>query len=210
MAGETMLINRAPVLALWAAVVAERLGFSRDEALSLGKAVTALNAQSKGQRLGIYEKREARGERREARGERREARGERREARGERREAGGGRREAGGEKREARDAVELMGREIPVVRTPDGIRALNKGAAVSAESTRVYLESKFGEQLAGVRAAMEELARSQKPDVLAARAFALYAQFRPQIPDGVKGWGAKGKLDTDIIRSLAGTRKSDE
>jgi hypothetical protein len=210
MAGETMLINRAPVLALWAAVVAERLGFSRDEALSLGKAVTALNAQSKGQRLGIYEKREARGERREARGERREARGERREARGERREAGGGRREAGGEKREARDAVELMGREIPVVRTPDGIRALNKGAAVSAESTRVYLESKFGEQLAGVRAAMEELARSQKPDVLAARAFALYAQFRPQIPDGVKGWGAKGKLDTDLIRSLAGTRKSDE
>jgi hypothetical protein len=189
MAGETMLINRAPVLALWAAVVAERLGFSRDEALSLGKAVTALNAQSKGQRLGIYEKREARGERREARGERREARGER---------------------REARDAVELMGREIPVVRTPDGIRALNKGAAVSAESTRVYLESKFGEQLAGVRAAMEELARSQKPDVLAARAFALYAQFRPQIPDGVKGWGAKGKLDTDLIRSLAGTRKSDE
>jgi hypothetical protein len=81
MAGETMLINRAPVLALWAAVVAERLGFSRDEALSLGKAVTALNAQSKGQRLGIYEKREARGERREARGERREARSERREMR---------------------------------------------------------------------------------------------------------------------------------
>jgi hypothetical protein len=82
---------------------------------------------------------------------------------------------------------------------------LNKGAPVSADSAQVYLESKFGEHLAAVRAAMVELARSQKPDVLAARAFALYAQFRPQIPDGVKGWGAKGKLDLGLIRSLAGT-----
>jgi len=34
-----ILINRAPVLTLWASVVAERLGFKNDEALSLGKAV---------------------------------------------------------------------------------------------------------------------------------------------------------------------------
>jgi hypothetical protein len=47
-------INRAPVLTLWAAVVAERLGFEGDEALSLAKALAGLNAQSKGQRLGIY------------------------------------------------------------------------------------------------------------------------------------------------------------
>lgn len=165
-----MLINRAPVLALWASVVAERLGFSRDEALSLGKAVTGLNAQSKGQHLGIYTKRETRGE-----------------------------------KREARDAVELMGREIPVVRTPEGVRAVNKDKLMLPESTQAYLESKFGEHLAAVRAAMEELARSMKPDVLAARAFALYAQFRPQIPNGVKGWGAKGQLDLDLIRSLGRT-----
>ncbi len=163
-------INRAPVLALWATVVAERLGFDRDEALSLGKAVTGLNAQSKGQRLGIYTKKEKGGERRE--------------------------------EREKRDAVELMGREIPVVRTPEGVRSVNKDVQVSPEGTQAYLESKFGEHLLAVRAAMEELARSMKPDVLAARAFALYAQFRPQIPDGVKGWGAKGKLDLELIRSL--------
>ena len=41
-------INRAPVLTLWAAVVAERLGFNHDEALSLGNALAGLNAQSKG------------------------------------------------------------------------------------------------------------------------------------------------------------------
>jgi hypothetical protein len=37
-------INRAPVLTLWAAVVAERLGFERDEALTMGRVVAGLNA----------------------------------------------------------------------------------------------------------------------------------------------------------------------
>src|SRR6266446_544067 len=49
-----ILINRAPVLTLWATTVAERLGFDQNEALSLGKAVAGLTAQSKGRRLGIY------------------------------------------------------------------------------------------------------------------------------------------------------------
>jgi len=47
--------NRAPVLTMWAAVVAERLGFGWEEALTLGRAVAGLNAQSKGRRLGIFE-----------------------------------------------------------------------------------------------------------------------------------------------------------
>jgi hypothetical protein len=52
MNGRKIQINRAPVLTLWAAVAAERLGFHPDEALSLGKALARLNAQSKGRRLG--------------------------------------------------------------------------------------------------------------------------------------------------------------
>jgi len=170
--GIVVTINRAPVLALWATVVAEQLGFSRDEALSLGKAVTGLNAQSKGQRLGIYTRKEA------------------------------GKEKRGETKLGPRDAVELMGREIPVLRTAEGIRAVNKDAPVLPKACRIYLESKFGESLASVREAMEELAKSMKPEVLEARAFALYAQFRPEIPDGVKGWGAKGSLDCATIRSL--------
>ena len=46
-------VNRAPVLTLWAAVVAERLGFERDEALTLGRALAGLTAHAKGVRLGI-------------------------------------------------------------------------------------------------------------------------------------------------------------
>src|ERR671933_805326 len=51
----TIRINRAPVLTLWAAVVAERLGFDRDAALTLERAVAGSSAQMKGRALGIYE-----------------------------------------------------------------------------------------------------------------------------------------------------------
>jgi hypothetical protein len=54
MSSKTLTINRAPVLTLWAAVVAKRLGFNKDEALTLGRAVAGLNAQSKGRRLGLF------------------------------------------------------------------------------------------------------------------------------------------------------------
>ena len=54
MAARTISINRAPVLTLWAAVVARRLGLDEDEALTLGKALAALNAQAKGRRLGSF------------------------------------------------------------------------------------------------------------------------------------------------------------
>ena len=48
-------VNRAPVLTLWAAVVAERLGFERAEALTLGRAVAGLSAHAKGVALGLIE-----------------------------------------------------------------------------------------------------------------------------------------------------------
>jgi hypothetical protein len=47
-------INRAPVLTVLIAVVAERLGFERDEALTLGRAVAGLNAYSKGVAIGLF------------------------------------------------------------------------------------------------------------------------------------------------------------
>jgi len=49
------MVNRAPVLTLWSAVVAEVLGFEHDEALTLGRAVAGLNAYSKGVSLGLFQ-----------------------------------------------------------------------------------------------------------------------------------------------------------
>jgi hypothetical protein len=54
-----------------------------------------------------------------------------------------------------------------------------------------------------VRKALTELANALKPDELAQRGFGLYEQFRPVIPEGVQGWGAKGELDLGRIRKLA-------
>src|SRR5215472_1098092 len=53
--GRKIQVNRAPVLTLWAAIVAEQLGFDREEALTLGRAVAGLNAYAKGLALGMFQ-----------------------------------------------------------------------------------------------------------------------------------------------------------
>ena len=46
-----VIVNRAPVLTLWAAVVAEHLGHPADTALTLGRAVTSAARVKKAHRL---------------------------------------------------------------------------------------------------------------------------------------------------------------
>ncbi len=168
-------INRAPVLTLWAAVVAERLGFDHDAALTLGKSVAGLNAQAKGQRLGIFEKPE----------------GQPAEATSKAR------------KPAEQFSVPILGRSVPAMQTPHGVRATAKGKPLDPGSVQRYLDQKFGPNLKEAQAAMEKLAKAYQPDELAARAYALYEQFRPTVPEGTQGWGAKGELDLDAIRALA-------
>ncbi len=55
-------VNRAPVLTLWAAVVAERLGHPPETALSLAGAVAGTAARAKARRLGIAEEHDRRGD----------------------------------------------------------------------------------------------------------------------------------------------------
>ena len=173
---DTISINRAPVLTLWAAVVAERLGFEREEALTLGKAVAGLTAQSKGQRLGIFTPSPA----------------EVRKKRAEKaKEAGVFR-------------VALLGRAVPVLQTDAGLRAAGKDQKpVDPASVEKYLKSKFGEALPAARAAMTKLAKSRKPEALAEEGFRLYEAFRPSVPAGTRGWGAKGELSLRKIEDLA-------
>jgi len=166
-------INRAPVLTLWAAVVAERLGFDREEALTLGRAVAGLNAYSKGKALGLFaptpkEVSERRRKMRAAEGM----------------------------------TVDLLHRAVPCERTDDGIRALSGDRPINPDSVDRYLTGKFGAALDDVRGAMVALARSMSPARLAGCAYQLYEEFRPEVPAGVKGWGAAGTLSIAKIRSL--------
>ncbi|KAG8218580.1 hypothetical protein J3R82DRAFT_4221 [Butyriboletus roseoflavus] len=49
------VVNRAPLMTAWATIVAERLGFEREEALSIGSVYTEMNAVAKGLSLGIID-----------------------------------------------------------------------------------------------------------------------------------------------------------
>jgi hypothetical protein len=174
----TIFINRAPVLTLWAAIVAERLGFDREEALSLGRAVAGLNAQSKGRRLGVFKPHEEQAQKTRDRGD--------------------------GE----RFHVEVCGRDVPAVVTAGGVRAVTRGKAGDPDDVEEYLEDKFGDDLKAVRAAMMRLAKCYSPAELAVQAYPLYEQFRPAIPAGKPGWGAKGTLDLGQIGRMTARHQS--
>ena len=170
---DEIMVNRAPVLTLWGVVVAQRLGFDRKEALSLGKCLAGLNAQSKGRSLGIYGPPKGLKEHAKKPGLGKEFR------------------------------VELCGRPLPAVMTKEGVRAVVKDKPIEPESAERYLKAKFGDELESVRKAMSLLARAFSPKELKDQAYSLYEKFRPEIPGGTAGWGAKGKLDLNLIRSLA-------
>lgn len=87
--------------------------------------------------------------------------------------------------------------------TDQGVRAVVESKPIAPASVERYLGSKFGDALPDVRKALMELAKALKPDELAQRAFNLYEQFRPAIPEGVGGWCAKRELDLGLIRDLA-------
>src|SRR5437764_3832311 len=99
----TVTINRAPVLTLWAAVVAQRLGFTEDEALTLGKAVAGLNAQAKGRRLGIFKPHEEKAKK------------------------------AREKEREEAFLIEVCGRAVPARNTEEGIRAVKGRQVIGPE-----------------------------------------------------------------------------
>ena len=139
----------------------------------MGKAVAGLNAQAKGRRLGIFKPHEEK-------------------------------------VKKAREMeagktlfVEILGRTVPAINTEDGIRAAIKGKPISPAGVERYLEGKFGDDLSPAMKAMQKLAKAYKPKELAEDAYRLYEQFRPEIPAGVRGWGAQGDLDLDFIESLA-------
>jgi len=168
------MVNRAPVLTLWAAVVAEALGFEHDEALTLGRAVAGLNAYSKGVSLGLFQPapKEVKEQRQKMR-------------------------------KEEMVTIDLLHRAVPAKRTDEGLRALSGESPIHPGSVQRYLESKFGDALDEVYKAMVDLAKSIELSRLAEKAYGLYEKFRPAIPPGKKGWGASGKLDLDLIRKMA-------
>jgi hypothetical protein len=173
---QAIKVNRAPVLTLWAAVVAERLGHDWETALTLGRAVAGSSARVKAKAIGIAEDEKQGGDLRD-------------EARGS------------SESKQRLKSVHLLGRDVPVLEERGALRALDHDKAASPKAAAGYVERALGKDLAAVRKAMEDLAASMQPDELNRVGFRLYEHFRPDVPAGAKGWGAKGVLDLNRIRS---------
>ncbi|MDP6779271.1 MAG: hypothetical protein QGI83_21130, partial [Candidatus Latescibacteria bacterium] len=168
-------INRTPVLTLWGTVVSQRLGYDWETALTLGRCLSGLNAQTKGRRLGIF-------------------------AAPKGTDDDSAPRKMGlGEE----FWIRICGRSLPARRTVRGVRAVTGDRAIAPRSVENYLKGRFGDRFEDARTRMTELAGSYTPELLDQAAWDLYVRFRPRIPDGIEGWGAQGVLDLDLIRSLA-------
>jgi hypothetical protein len=139
-----LMVNRAPVLTLWAAVVAEALRFRHEEALTLGRAVAGLNAYSKGVSLGLFQPtpKEVQEQRRKMR-------------------------------KEETVTVDLLHRAVPAKHTNEGLRAPSGDKPIHPESVQKYMECKFGDALEDVSKAMLELPKPLPASHLAKKAYAL-------------------------------------
>jgi hypothetical protein len=168
-------VNRAPVLTLWAAVVAERLGHPADTALTLGRAVAGSAARVKARTIG-------------------------REERKADRDADTPRLRL----EHVTAPVFLLGKEIRLLPNADGeLRAADGALPTDPLAVQRYLTKAFGDRLDEVRAAMGQLADRYDPVALNRIGFRLYEKFRPDVPPGNEGWAAKAILELDKILAVA-------
>ncbi|KAK4046421.1 hypothetical protein OIV83_006080 [Microbotryomycetes sp. JL201] len=201
---KSVITNRAPVMTAWATIVAERLGFSRQEALSIGKQLlfshssfprsmlrplttvklfadtaqvyTDMNASSKGVSIGIFDRSKL--------------------------EAGGG---------PSQPFVELMGRKasslqaVPVMSTRTGEwRAMSHGQTIDPQQAFSYIQRNFRQQMGAVMGksaglgAFRILATSYSPNELNEMGYSLYCDFRPT----VEQWGEKAEMKLVDVLNL--------
>lgn len=173
-------INRAPVLTLWVAVVAERQGFSKEAGMTFGKAISGMLAQSKGRSIGVFDKKDTDD-------------GVKQEKEEQEHEQGIAKHDVFGMSIKAKD----VGDDGDVRAMDTNMKALNH------KQVEGYLQRAFGDQLQDAKGSLVELANSYKPEEIGECCYHLYEQFRPTVASGQKGWGQKGQLDLAHIRHLA-------
>ena len=174
---ESIVINRAPVLELWASCVAHFLhpNVSWETCLSAGGAVSTITAISKGRSIGTVDKPDA------------GAAEEKRQRRKEKAE------------KEGLDELEVMSFKLKLDKNGQAIVG-DKPKKAGEEALR----KKYGpEQYDKVKKVFQEALQSWKgkEEDLNERAFGMYEDFRPTIPPGQQGWGRKGQLRLDTVKS---------
>nr|WP_294516063.1 hypothetical protein [uncultured Rhodopila sp.] len=167
----SILVNRAPVLTLWAAVVAEQLGHPPDTALTLGRAVAGAAARIKARNIGREERKVDRDAETPLLAE-----------------------------IHLTAPAFLLGKTIRLLSDENGeLRAADGDRPADPAAVERYLVKAFGARLADVRTAMALLAARYEPAELNRIGFRLYERFRPDVPPGTAGWAAKAVLEVEKI-----------
>lgn len=171
--GDSIQINRAPVLHLWSASVTQftHPDLSWSTCLSCGSAVSSLCAISKGRSIGTVP------------------------------EADPSKKDAKSEK-EADDDDDLEDVEVMQfhLKLKDGKALVSGKPSSDVEET---LSKKFKGRYDDIKKVFEEALESWKGDEdgLNKEAFGMYETFRPTVPAGQKGWGRAASLNFGAIRS---------
>lgn len=176
--GDSITINRAPVLELWGSCVTQFLypSLSWSTCLSAGGAISTITAISKGRSIGKIEKPDP---------------GEAQKKKEEREK-----------KAEKENLEELETMSFKLSLDKDGNAMVGGKPKKGNEET---LKKKYGgdEQYDKVKKAIQDALKSWKgnEEELDSRAFKMYEDFRPNIPPGQSGWGRKGQLNLDTVKS---------
>jgi hypothetical protein len=175
---ESIIVERNAVLTAWTRVVAERLGYGLDEALSLAGAVGS---------LPYFQDPEGRGPAPQP----------------HQVETMIDRENDPGIVRERKAYVDIMQRPVPVVVMREGVRALSTPQrVVEPAGVASYLKRRLREHLEPTLGAMRQLAHAHPPAELARRATELYTEFRAELHDEQVGWLPPAKLRLERVRSL--------
>lgn len=174
---QPILINRSPVLQLWAASVAGFLYPDEDwtTCLSIGGSVATLCAVSKGRAIGKIEPKDP------------STKSEEKNKKGTR------------EPKDDTRKLEVMG--FPMQIKAGVVVADGKQKPVKEH----LLQAKFGgeEVYTNVKRVMENALQQWTDDKeqLDKEAFHMYEKFRPSTAAGSAGWGRKGELNLHLVRS---------
>jgi hypothetical protein len=167
---DEILINRAPVLELWAATVTSFLypDISWETSLSAGSAISTLCAISKGRAIGTIEKKDPSTAKKKK-----------------------------SAKSDQLDELEVMGFHLKLkdghVLVGDKPKKANEQTLIKKFGEEAYKQAKETFQTS-------LQSWSGQEGELNAQAFHHYEVFRPTVPKGQKGWGRKGILNLQTVK----------
>ena len=189
-----IVLNRSPVMICWAAACAHAMGYDWETSLSLGSACAAVFARAKGKSLGLYDRSTSSSA-------------------------------STSSSSSSTVPIWLLGKLVPAeVRASEGdnVRGLSenqhrKGCMDVVHPSAVHrsLSSAFGvDKFGAAWHGMLRLACSVPSNEFASAgnqiAYDLYCKFRPDIPQGLAGWGQPGRLRMSKVAELVRTVPTQE